>query len=101
MSLNSKRFIKLFLLERWQIYPLDLTQFIESSNRYNYQFLEAQVPGNPNGLLPLFNRICNVPYFGQPDGPYFGCWDKKSRDKIKTLYPSSRILETEDFEKSL
>ena len=76
---------------------LDLTQFIESSNGYNYQFLEAQVYGNTNGLLPLFNRICNVPYFSQPDGLYFGCWDKKSRDKIKTLYPSSRILEAEDF----
>lgn len=76
---------------------LDLTQFVESSNGYNYQFLEAQVYGNPDGLLPLFNRICNVPYFSQPDGLYFGCWDKKSRDKIKTLYPSSRILEAEDF----
>ena len=76
---------------------LDLTNFCEKSTGYNYQFLEMNIYGDTNGFNLLFKRLCNIPFFSLPEGFCFGCWDEKSRSIIESHYPTSKILNAEEF----
>ena len=49
------------------------------------------------GLIHCLKGFCNVPFFSLPEGFCLGCWDEKSRSIIESHYPSSKILNAEEF----
>ena len=76
---------------------LDAGGFVDPQTGFDYQFLELGVYCSSNGFEQCFRRLCNVPYFSNPDGNVFCAWNDQVEERVLEIYPDALILSSAEF----
>ncbi len=76
---------------------LDAGGFVDPKTGFDYQFIELGVYCSSNGIEQCFRRLCNVPYFSNPDGKVFCAWNDQVKERILEIYPDALILSASKF----